>query len=117
MSGALKWLVPELAGVELGGAVAGGALAPIIGVGFRRAATDLAERLLGDRERLRVGAVIALTSDEIRQRLDNGELHRRDDFLDQSGGRRSTAEEIAEGVLLAAQREYEESKLPLLAKL
>jgi len=73
--------------------------------------------LLSPREEARVGTAFLLTANEVRARLDAGEVQRTDTFFNEGSGRRSTAEEITEGVFLAAQREYEEQKLPYLATL
>jgi hypothetical protein len=83
----------------------------------RAAAGELAGRLLGQRERARAGALLALTAADVLDKLDSGERLRGDDFFDDVPGDRSTAKEVAEGVLMAAQRDYEERKLPRYAAL
>lgn len=65
----------------------------------------------------RVGLVYALTAAAIQRRLDAGDRIRDDDFFDRDITDRSNADEIAEAVLIAAQREHEERKLPFLANL
>ena len=81
----------------------------------RRVGGEFVQRVLAPREQLRIGALLALAATAVRERLDAGEQRRQDDFFAAGGKRRSTAEEITEGVLLVAQREHEESKIPLLA--
>jgi hypothetical protein len=69
------------------------------------------------RERQRVGLVYGLTALAIQERLDKGEHLRTDDFFDRDITDRSKSDEIAEAVLISAQREHEEKKLPYLANL
>jgi hypothetical protein len=61
--------------------------------------------------------VSVLTAVAIRKRLGNGERLREDGFFDRDATHRSKADEIAEAVLISAQREHEERKLPYLANL
>lgn len=99
------------------GAIGGGAAGVIVGKALARVGLDVAERLLGPRERTRIGAVLAMAADEIRKRTDRGEKVRDDDFFDRPHGKRSKADEVAENVLLKAQREAEEAKIPYMARL
>jgi hypothetical protein len=98
-----------------------GLLAGPIGVGIahtlRYGANSFVNRVLASRERARVGVVYGLAAHEIKRRLDNGESIRTDEFFKPDATGRSSADEITEAVLIAAQREYEERKLPLIAKL
>lgn len=118
----------EIAGGAVGGALgflAGGPVgAALLGAGGAAAAAALkhigeeaAERLLGPREQVRVGGVLALAAGEIRQRLEQGEAVRTDGFFDPKGASRSDAEEVAESVLLKSQREPEEKKIPYMGHL
>lgn len=78
---------------------------------------EVNDRFLGEREQVRVGAALAFAirrADENRQR---GKVLRGDDFFHQSPNERSTAEEILEGVLLAAQQEHEEKKVKFIGNL
>jgi hypothetical protein len=61
--------------------------------------------------------VLVLAAEEILERLDNGQQLRDDGFFDRKADGRSAADEIAKGVLRAAQDAYEERKLPYLASL
>lgn len=99
------------------GAIAGAAAGPVMTNTLRHVGHEVGQRLLSPREEARVGTVFVLTANEVRERLDAGEVQRTDGFFDEGRTRRSTAEEITEGVFLAAQREYEERKLPYLATL
>jgi hypothetical protein len=86
--------------------VAGALTAPLI----HNIGNEIAHRLLSKREKTRVGAVIIYAAIHIKEKLNKGMQPSQDDFFSQQPGR-SSAEEISEGVLLAAQREYEEKKL------
>lgn len=99
------------------GAVAGGAGGVIAGQALGHIGGELAERMLGPREKTRLGAVLAIAADDIRSRTERGEPVRDDDFFEQKEGRRSKADEVAENVLLKAQREAEERKIPYMGKL
>jgi hypothetical protein len=54
---------------------------------------------------------------QIKERLDSGEQPRTDEFFEADASGRSPADESTEAVFLAAQREYEERKLPYVANL
>jgi len=120
-------------GAEIAGGVVGGALgflaegpagAAAFGAGgiaaalaLRRMGHEVSERLLGPRERARIGGVLAIAAAEIDNRLKNGESIRSDGFFDQKPHGRSDADEVAESVLLRSQREPEEQKIPYMAHL
>ena len=64
------------------------------------------------REKTRIGAAFIYATRKAQQRLNNGHKIREDDFFSVHPPDRSAAEEIIEGVLIAAQREHEEKKVP-----
>ena len=67
---------------------------------------------LSPREERRVGAVVLVAAAAIQEKIDSGRRPRDDGFFDpQPPDNRSSAEEIAEGALIAAQREHEEKKI------
>jgi hypothetical protein len=106
-------LAGAAAGVLIGGppgAVAGAFVAPAV-----RSAFGVIARRLGRRETVRVMTAIGVAAEEVQRLLDAGEVPRSDGFFD--AGDRPAAEEIAEGVLLGAQREYEEAKVPYLGRM
>lgn len=92
------------------GALAGAALGPIAGEAIKKVGNEIANRLLSQREKLRVGVAIDYTAQKFDENLKANMSIRDDDFF-KSNGERSTADEIIEGVLLTAQREYQEKKL------
>lgn len=108
----------EVAGGAIGGALGFLAAGPLGAAGAAAAAAlkhigeEASERLLGPREQVRVGGVLALIAAEVKARSDAGEPLRTDGFFQAAG--RNAAEEVAEAVLLKAQREVEEkSKRPV----
>jgi hypothetical protein len=90
---------------------------PIVTGALRKGALDLMHRQLSRREQLRSGAVAVLAAQRVQKMINLGEELRHDGFFDSEPGNRSLAEEIVEGVLIAAQREHEELKLPYLANM
>lgn len=104
---ALGLLVAGPAGA-LGGAAAGPLLASTV--------RDFAHRVLSRSEDRRVATLSERVATLVEVRVAAGEELRTDGFLELSADR-SDAEEIAEGVLAAGQREHEERKLEHLAHL
>lgn len=108
--GAVGGALGFLAGGPMGAAVlgAGGAAAAMA---LKRIGQEAADRLLGPREKVRLGAVLAISASDIHDRMQRGEKLRADGFFEAKQGGRSDAEEVAEGVLLRSQREPEEKKI------
>lgn len=120
-------------GVEIAGGAVGGALgflavgpvgAAALGAGgaaaamaLKRLGQEASERLLGPREQVRVGGVLAIAASEIGQRLSDGDKIRTDGFFYPKETDRSDGEEVAESVLLKSQREPEEKKIPYMGHL
>lgn len=99
------------------GALAGAAMGPVATRGIRGVLADLVERRLSTREKVRSGAVLAVAAVEIDEQLKAGRQLRNDGFFQAGHGHRAKAEELAEAVVLAAQRDPEEAKVKLLGKL
>lgn len=97
----------------IGGALAGTVVERI----FSKIGSDIKERMLSKSESKKIGSVITMASEKIRVKIKSGKQLRNDDFFDEKIDDRSPAEEILEATLFAAQREYEERKLPYLANL
>lgn len=130
-SGKIRRLIDsgaEIAGGAVGGALgflAGGPIgAAALGAGGAAAAMALrhlgqeaSERLLGPREQVRIGGVLAIAAGEISDRITGGEKIRTDGFFDPKSSGRSDGEEVAESVLLKSQREPEEKKIPYMGHL
>lgn len=96
------------------GTVAGAAIGAAVGEACVVVLDDIAQRLLSPREEQRVAGVAALAIDNIREQLLWREK-RDDDFFEGGPDSPSPAEEVFEGVLLAAKQEHEQLKLPYLA--
>jgi len=118
----------QIAGGAVGGALgflaAGPGDAAVLGaagaaavVALKYVGQEVSERLLGPREKVRIGAVLAIAAAEIKQRIADGESVRTDGFFDEKPSGRSDAEEVAESVLLKSQREPEEKKIPYMGHL
>lgn len=99
------------------GAVLGAGAGPLLVYSFKRIGAEIEARLLGPREEMRIGATLAFAAENIKQKLENGYQLRQDGFFTQSSNDRAPADEIVEGILLIAQREYQERKLPFLGNL
>lgn len=110
VGGAIGFLAAGPAGAAIGGASGAAAAHALRGLG-----EEAANRLLGPREKVRVGGALAIAAAHIRGRVERGERLREDDFFDPKHNGRSDAEEIAESVLLRCQREAEERKIPYMA--
>lgn len=97
-------------------ATAFGAGAPLLTRGLAWAAAEFRQRVLGQREAYRVVTVVREAKAKYDKNISEGKQLRTDDFFlkDEAAGRTS-ADEIIEGTLLAAQREHEERKIPYYA--
>lgn len=95
------------------GALAGAAIGPVLQRVFLNLARDLRNRFLSHREEVRIGATLAYAIERSQTRSAQGELIRQDNFFESgtAGHARSAADEIFEGVLITAAREYEERKV------
>jgi hypothetical protein len=99
------------------GAVLGGATAPLLVHTFRKMASEIRHRYLGVREEVRIGATIAFAARKIQENIANGQQIRQDGFFETQPGERAAAEEVLEALLLVAQREHQEKKLPFYGNL
>lgn len=125
----LRQLVEK--GANVVGATTGAAVAlvtgePMLAIGaagvkasgiYKAVGAEIADRLLAPREEGRIGGVLALSAQYLGSALAHGKMLRDDGFFDTPEDGRPDAEEVLEGVLRKAQSEYEERKLPYLARL
>lgn len=72
---------------------------------------DFAQRFLSQREKVRVGAVLAFASAKFQKYRKEGKQLRDDNFFEEKIDNRSAAEEIFEATILASQRDHQEQKL------
>lgn len=97
----------------IGGALAGKAIENV----FVVIGNEIKERHLSKTENRKIGDVYSAARLKIQNKLENGIPLRKDSFYEKTDTDRSSAEEILEGTIFAAQRENEEKKLPYLANL
>jgi len=97
--------------------VAGAAAGTTVVYTIKNSISEFAGRLLGQREQIRIGAVYRYIYAKIEENKTKGMKIRDDDFFKKQPNDRSTAEEIFEGILLAAKGEYEEKKLKFMGNL
>jgi hypothetical protein len=102
------------AGLLIGGpagALAGAAIGPAAAEGLRWAIAEVGDRLLGRRGRERAMTAAFYAGQRLEDLKKQGADLRSDNFFDREGGELSSSDEIAEGVLLAAQGCFEERKV------
>ena len=99
------------------GAAIGGMVGKGIEIALSRVGQDISERHLSIREKVRVGAVLVIATEEISNRRASGENFRDDGFFDEKPTGRSDAAEVVESVLLKVQREPEEKKIQYMGYL
>jgi hypothetical protein len=109
----------NLAGVGIGFLVGGppGAFLGAVAPPLVATTIDAMHRQLSQREQSRTAGVAIVAAARIRRNLDLGREARADGFFQGAPGHRSVAEELMEGVLISAQREHEEKKIPYLGSL
>lgn len=96
----------------VGGALAGDAIERV----FKWAGNEISKRILSKREEKRISDVITIAKEKIESNFEENKILRHDDFFSELDNRTS-AEEILEGTLLVAQKEYEERKIKYIANL
>ncbi len=117
----------EIAGWSAGGALgflfggpvgsaAGGAAGVIISRSLVAAGAEVCDRVLSSREKARVGVALAVAAERTQERLASGDNVRDDGFFS-DGTERPPFEEVTEGLLLAAQRAYDEKKVQHIGRL
>ncbi len=99
------------------GAVGGAFLGSAIDHAFTKIGEEVSKRALGPSENKRVGTALEGAKLIVSKRMDNGDELRTDGFLESGSGDRAASEELLEGFLLSAQKEYEEKKIPYLSRL
>ncbi len=99
------------------GAVGGSLLGTAVEKAFVWAGNEIKNRCLSTSENRKIGSVYESAKANISRKIEAGIPLRSDSFFCAELGDRSSAEEVLEGTLFAAQRENEEKKLPYLASL
>lgn len=104
--------VGGVVGFALGGpagAIIGGTATPLI--------TEFSKRLLTSRQKAKVGAALIYAQKTIQHNLDRGLTPNTEFFKDKNNDGRPDANEIWEGILINAEKEYEERKIPYYGNL
>lgn len=96
----------------VGGALAGDAIEKV----FKWAGNEISKRILSKREEKRISDVMTVAKEKIKSNFEENKILRADDFFSELDNRTS-AEEILEGTLIVAQKEYEERKIKYIANL
>lgn len=78
---------------------------------------DVISRVLSNQERKRVNKISDLIYKKIQEKKLNGSVLRESKFFEADEQGNCTAQQLFEGTLLAAQREYEEKKIPYMANM
>ena len=107
----ISTVAPGIGGI-LGGAVAGNLVEKV----FDYVGKEIKQRFLSKREESRITNVMDFAKKKIDKNLQNNKKLRNDNFF-KNIDEYSSAEEILEGTLLVAQKEYEERKLQYIANL
>lgn len=118
----------EIAGTAITGAVGFAAGGPVAAAGAAaggllltkaliKVGSDVYDRVLGRRERVRMGATTAFAIERIKRNQEQGLPLRTDGFFDEDASKRSKAEELLEGVLLKSKNTHEEKKTRYLGNL
>lgn len=99
------------------GAVGGATLGALVQTAVQWIGKEIKERQLSKREEKKIGTVYELAKRKIEENIKNGKPIRNDPFFMPEAEERSSADEITEETMFAAQRESEEKKLPFLANM
>ncbi len=99
------------------GAIIGGASGPIITQVFKKIGNEIQNRFLSQREEVRIGAAYGFAINKLQEYQKSGREIRNDYFFTSKEHKRTDSEEIFEGIILGAQKEYEERKVKYLGNL
>lgn len=97
--------------------VASGVGSKAVEIGFRMIGSEIAERMIGPRQKVRAGTVIAFAAAGIRQRLEKGEHFRDDGFFDKTDANYSNMDEAIESNVIKVMETTEENKIKFMANL
>jgi hypothetical protein len=99
------------------GAYIGAIASPVFANVFKKYGAEIKKWFLGDREKIRIGASYTYAFEKFNKNLIEGKVLRHDNFFEAKGANRSNAEEILEGILITAQKSYEEKKIRFIGNL
>jgi hypothetical protein len=95
----------------LKGIITGSTLGAVITSGLENIGQEMRNRFLSKKETSRIGSSFYFLLEKFDENIKNGKNVRKDNFFDNVGGEYNRNEEILEGVVIAAQRSYEEKKV------
>lgn len=108
----------ELTGIATGAGIgyfidgpSGSFAGTMAAVPARIALQEISHRMLGKREKIRIGAALEYAAEIYTERISEGHEVRSDGFFEDPPSGRSAAQDLAEGVLIAAQQQWEEKKV------
>ena len=93
------------------GSFVGSAISPSITNVLKRLGTEVSDQILAPREKARLSATYIKSALLIKERIENGDIPRKDGFFDNKISDRSSAETVLEGILQKTKTEHEEKKL------
>lgn len=99
------------------GAVLGSVVGPLIAKSLKALAIEVFDRSLTRREIARSGTAYRFALEKIIENKENGIPFREDAFFAEGKNSRSAAAEVLEGIVMSAQREFEELKIQFLGYL
>ncbi len=99
------------------GAVAGALTGTMVEHAFVFVGNEIKERILSKRENSRIQTTFQIAAEKINRNIEEGKKIRGDNFFKNVNDDTSDGEKLLEGVLLVAQREFEEKKLKCLGNL
>ena len=97
------------------GVIAGGTLGPLVGNTLKSVGQDIKNRFLSKRETQRISSAYIYILEKFYEHSDNGKQVRTDNFFNETEEENNQSYEILEGVLLAAQKSYEERKVKYIS--
>ncbi|WP_338557943.1 hypothetical protein QJR60_09950 [Paraclostridium sordellii] len=99
------------------GAILGGPTGTLISKSLGAVGLEMKSRMLSNRESIRIGAALSYFVNKVNENIEKGKVVRDDSFFENSISNKSDAEEIYEGLLIAAQKEHEEKKIKYMGNL
>lgn len=110
----------SIAGSVIGGLLAGppgmiigGATGPLLSKALKQVGNEIQQRLISPWEEIRIGAALTFALNKLNENQKSG-MQIRTDIFEAKDHQRSDSTEIFEGIIINAQKEYEERKIKFL---
>ncbi|MES2592881.1 MAG: hypothetical protein V4608_13440 [Bacteroidota bacterium] len=110
ISGAVGVTNPTIEGI-----IVGGGLGSVVTDTLQSIGQDMRNRYLSKKEEARIGTSFFYLLEKFNENVDKGLKVRNDNFFDKQHGDYSRNDEIVEGLLLIAQKSYEERKVRFIS--